>query len=105
MVSTATTNQMGLSPSASCECGAATSQTAHHTVTRCPLHSCDGHLVVIDAAGRRWLRNLRCDIQDNPEANTGGRRTGNSHRCKTIAMTFRIKLSFERNLGHVAGHQ
>ena len=29
---------MGLSPSASCECGAA-SQTAHHIASKCPLHS------------------------------------------------------------------
>ena len=32
-------NLMGLSPSASCECGAA-SQTAHHIASECPLHSC-----------------------------------------------------------------
>ena len=36
-------NQMGLSSSASCECGDA-SQTTHHIATECPLHSCSGDL-------------------------------------------------------------
>ena len=38
-------NQMGLSPSASCDCGAA-NQTAHHMASKCPLHRCNGDLVV-----------------------------------------------------------
>ena len=39
-------NQMGLSPSALCECGAA-NQTAHHMASECPLHVCNGNLVVL----------------------------------------------------------
>ena len=58
-------HQMGfhvLSPSASCECGAA-SQTAHHMTSECPLHSCNGDLVVLDIAARNWLRDLQCAAQ------------------------------------------
>ena len=40
-------NLMGLSPSASCECRAA-SQTAHHIASECPLHSCCGDLVTLN---------------------------------------------------------
>ena len=42
-------NLMGLSPSASCECGAA-SQIAHHLASECPLHSCWGDLVTLNSA-------------------------------------------------------
>ena len=52
-------NQMGLSPSASCECGA-TDQTAQHS--ECPLHRCKGDLVVLDTAARNWLHDLQCDV-------------------------------------------
>ena len=38
-------NQMGLSPSASCECGA-TDQTGQHIASECPLHRCKEDLVV-----------------------------------------------------------
>ena len=49
-------NQMGLSPSASCDCGAA-NQTAHHMASKCPLHRCNGDLVVPpDTAARNRLR-------------------------------------------------
>ena len=53
-------NQMGLSPSASCECGAA-SHAAQHIASECPLHSCNGDLVVLDTAARNWLRELQCE--------------------------------------------
>ena len=54
-------NQMGLSPSASCECGA-TDQTAQHIASECPLHRCKGDLVVLDTAARNWLHDLQCDV-------------------------------------------
>ena len=54
-------NRMGLSPSASCECGA-TDQTAQHIASECPLHSCDGDLVVLDTAARNWLHDLQCVV-------------------------------------------
>ena len=50
-------NQMGPSPSALCECGAA-NQTAQHITSECPLHSCNGDLVVLDTAARNWLHDL-----------------------------------------------
>ena len=59
-------NLMGLSPSASCECGAA-SQTAHHLASECPLHSCCGDVVTLNKKARygfatcsvsyRWFLN------------------------------------------------
>ena len=54
-------NQMGLSPSASCECGA-TDQTAQHIASECPLHRCKEDLVVLDTAARNWLHDLQCDV-------------------------------------------
>ena len=54
-------NRMGLSPSASCECGV-TDQTAQHIASECPLHSCDGDLVVLDTAARNWLHDLQCVV-------------------------------------------
>ena len=54
-------NRMGLSPPASCECGA-TDQTAQHIASECPLHSCDGDLVVLDTAARNWLHDLQCVV-------------------------------------------
>ena len=54
-------NQMGLSPSASCECGA-TDQTAQHIASECPLHRCKGDLVVLDTAARNWLHDLQYDV-------------------------------------------
>ena len=54
-------NQMGLSPSASCECGA-TDQTAQHIASECRLHRCKGDLVVLDTAARNWLHDLQCDV-------------------------------------------
>ena len=54
-------NRMGLSSSASCECGA-TDQTAQHIASECPLHSCDGDLVVLDTAARNWLHDLQCVV-------------------------------------------
>ena len=54
-------NQMGLSPPASCECGA-TDQTAQHIASECPLHRCKGDLVVLDIAARNWLHDLQCDV-------------------------------------------
>ena len=51
-------NQMGLSPSASCECGA----TDQHIASECPLHRCKGDLVVLDTAARKWLHDLQCDV-------------------------------------------
>ena len=54
-------NRMGLSPSASCECGA-TDKTAQHIASECPLHSCDGDLVVLDTAARNWLHDLQCVV-------------------------------------------
>ena len=52
---------LGLSPSASCECGA-TDQTAQHIASECPLHRCKGDLVVLDTAARNWLHDLQCDV-------------------------------------------
>ena len=54
-------NRTGLSPSASCECGA-TDQTAQHITSECPLHSCDGDLVVLDTAASNWLHDLQCVV-------------------------------------------
>ena len=54
-------NQMGLSPSTSCECGAR-DQTAQHIASECPLHRCKGDLVVLDTAARNWLHDLQCDV-------------------------------------------
>ena len=54
-------NQMGLSPSASSKCGAA-SQPAHHMVGECPLHNCYEDLIVLDTASCKWLRGLMCDL-------------------------------------------
>ena len=48
---------LGLSPSASYECGAA-SEVAHHIASECPLHSCNGDLVVLDTAAYNWLHDL-----------------------------------------------
>ena len=49
-------NRMGLSPSASCECGDAI-QTAQNIVSECPLHR---NLVLLDTAACNWLRDLQC---------------------------------------------
>ena len=58
----ANTNQMGLSPSASCECGA-TDQTAQHIASsECSLHRCKGDMVVLDTAALNWLHDLQCDV-------------------------------------------
>ena len=54
-------NRMWLSPAASCECGA-TDQTAQHIASECPLHTCDGDLVVLDTAARNWLHDLECVV-------------------------------------------
>ena len=54
-------NQMGLSPSASCACGA-TDQTAQHNTSECPLHRCKGDLVMLDTAARNWMHDLQCDV-------------------------------------------
>ena len=44
-------NLKGLSPSASCECGAA-SQTAHHLESESTLHRCCGDLVTLNTNAR-----------------------------------------------------
>ena len=54
-------NQMGLSPSASCDCGA-TDETAQHIASECPLRRCKGDLVVLDLTARNWLHGLQCDV-------------------------------------------
>ena len=54
-------NRMGLSPSASCECGA-TDHTAQHIASECPLRSCNGDLVLLDTAARNWLHDLQCVV-------------------------------------------
>ena len=33
-----------------------------HIASECPLHSCIGDLVVMDAAARNWLHNLQCVV-------------------------------------------
>ena len=60
------TNQMGLSPSASCQCGAA-NQTEQHIASECPLHSCNDDLVVLDTAARNWLRDMQCVVGENAQ--------------------------------------
>ena len=55
-------NRMGLSPSSSsCECDA-TDQTAQPIASECPLHSCDGDLVVLDTSACNWLHDLPCVV-------------------------------------------
>ena len=53
-------NQMGLSPSASCE--PSSKQTAQHISSECPLHSCNGDLVVLDTVARNWLHDVQCGV-------------------------------------------
>ena len=53
-----------VSPSASCECGAAR-QTAHNIASECPLHSCSEDLVTLNTAARNCLRDLQCTAWNN----------------------------------------
>ena len=55
-------NLMGLSPSASCECGAA-SQTAHLLASECPLHSYCGDLVTLNTTERNGFAICMCHIE------------------------------------------
>ena len=56
-------NQMGLSPSAVCECGTI-SQTARHMTSKWPYHQCNGNVGVATAA-RNWFRDMQFNCKGN----------------------------------------
>ena len=79
-------NQMGLSPSASCECGA-TDQPAQHIASECPLHRCKGDMAVLDTAARNWLHDLQCDVQEQSFDQTQDEESLGEH-CIRVAYVY-----------------
>ena len=79
-------NQMGLSPSASCECGV-TDQTAQHIASECPLHRCKGDFVVLDTVARNWLHDLQCDVQEQSFNQTQDEESLGEH-CIRVAYVY-----------------